>query len=314
MPEITVVVPVYKVEKYLRKCIDSILIQSFQNFDLVLVDDGSPDICPQICDEYAGKDTRITVIHKQNGGLSDARNAGIDWAMEHSDSQWLAFVDSDDYIHPDYLRVLYETAQRESADLVICDFIRVSVREEVVEEEHRFYDLVTEDKSKLFECMGANWRIVTAWNKLYHKHIFDELRFAVGRIHEDAFAIHHVLWNCNKAAFISDKLYFYRIRDNSIMATETPRSKLDGLEATVEQYEFCIEHDAIAHVAAPTIDYLNEFAIMQSAFDKQEARRFKELKRRLGKIYFSYPDNRNLKRVFGFVFSGLYSKIAALLK
>ena len=202
MAEITVIVPIYKVEKYIDRCVESIFAQSFQNFELVLVDDGSPDTCPQICDAYAEKDSRVVVIHKKNGGLSDARNAGIDWAMEHSDSEWLAFVDSDDYLHPDYLMRMIQTARREAADLVICDFVRVNDEENVIEESHTFFQLTTEDKKELFGCMLNNWRVIPAWNKLYHRDIFSELRFAFGKIHEDDFAIQHVLWNCHRAAII----------------------------------------------------------------------------------------------------------------
>ena len=103
MPQISVIVPVYKVEPYLRRCVDSILGQTFTDFELILVDDGSPDNCPAICDEYARKDTRVHVIHQENGGLSAARNAGIDWAFANSDSQWLTSVDSDEWVHPEML-------------------------------------------------------------------------------------------------------------------------------------------------------------------------------------------------------------------
>ena len=107
MPQISVIVPVYKVEPYLRRCVDSILAQTFTDFELILVDDGSPDNSGAICDEYAQKDARVHVIHQENGGLSAARNAGIDWVFAHSDSQWLTFVDSDDWVHPEYLERLY---------------------------------------------------------------------------------------------------------------------------------------------------------------------------------------------------------------
>ena len=106
MPKISVIVPVYKVEKYLRRCIDSILNQTFNDFDLILVDDGSPDSCGDICEKYEKTDNRITVIHRENGGLSAARNSGIKWALKNSDSEWITFVDSDDWLHPDYLKIL----------------------------------------------------------------------------------------------------------------------------------------------------------------------------------------------------------------
>ena len=116
MPLISVIVPIYKVKEYLNRCVDSILSQTFTSFELVLVDDGSPDECGEICDDYAIKDDRIIVIHQSNKGLSEARNTGIDWAMKNSDSEWLTFVDSDDWIHPDYLRLLYDSAIKTNAD------------------------------------------------------------------------------------------------------------------------------------------------------------------------------------------------------
>jgi len=112
MPAISIIVPVYKVEAYLARCVDSILDQSFRDFELILVDDGSPDNCGAICEEYARKDSRIHVIHQENGGLSAARNAGIDWAFENSNSQWLTFVDSDDWLHREYLNVLYRAVMQ----------------------------------------------------------------------------------------------------------------------------------------------------------------------------------------------------------
>ena len=309
MTEISVIVPVYKVENYIHKCVDSILSQSFQNFDLVLVDDGSPDNCPKICDDYAEKDSRIVVIHKQNGGLSDARNAGIDWAMEHSSSQWLAFVDSDDWLHPDYLKNLHDTAIKENADLVICDFVRVNEQGEEKIEEHAFPNLVSEDKQELFELLFSNWRIVPAWNKLYHKHIFSELRFAFGKIHEDEFAIHNVLWNCRKATMISDGLYYYRARENSIMKTETPKSRLDGLQALVERYEFCLAHKLMNVRTIPT-DYLYTYTSLKRSLTGEDKKRYKDLMRRFAVFYFSEPANRTPKRWAAYYFIGIYKKAA----
>ena len=124
MAEISVIVPVYKVEAFLGRCVDSILSQSFSDFELILVDDGSPDNCGKMCEDYAKQDDRIHVIHQKNGGLSAARNTGIDWTFKHSESRWLAFVDSDDWVHPDYLKILYNTAKHTSCKLSACGFFK----------------------------------------------------------------------------------------------------------------------------------------------------------------------------------------------
>ncbi len=314
MSLITVVVPVYKVEKYLDRCVSSILEQSFQNFDLVLVDDGSPDNCPQICDAYAEKDERITVIHKQNGGLSDARNAGIDWAMEHSDSEWLAFVDSDDYLHPDYLKILYDTAKKEDADLVICDFIRVNDQGECVEKKHSFFDLVTEDKNKLFEVMNMTWRIDVAWNKLYAKPIFIQLRFPFRKIHEDEFTIHHVLWKCHKAALIDCALYYYRAREDSIMSSESPKSRLDNMEALIEQYEFCMQHYLPPRELLVSSAYHNLIEDLRHDLSKNDLGRYISLKKRYSVLFFSNKSNRRFTRVIMFWLSRPYRVIKKVCK
>ena len=125
MQKISVIVPVYKVEKYIHRCVDSILGQTYADFELILVDDGSPDNCGAICDEYAAKDSRVVVIHQENGGLSAARNAGIDWAFANSDSQWISFVDSDDWIHPCFLERLWQAARTYRVSISCCKFQRV---------------------------------------------------------------------------------------------------------------------------------------------------------------------------------------------
>lgn len=132
MSLISVIVPVYKVEKYLPRCIDSILAQTFQNFEVILIDDGSPDHCPEICDEYAGKDDRITVIHQENGGLSAVRNAGINWAVAYSDSEWVTFVDSDDWIHPRMLEFLLNAAKVFDVNISMCHFVKTNGEEPII--------------------------------------------------------------------------------------------------------------------------------------------------------------------------------------
>lgn len=143
---ISVVVPVYKVEKYLNRCVDSILNQTFLDFVLILVDDGSPDNCGKICDDYAKRDNRVNIIHKQNGGLSEARNYGIEWALKNSDSEWITFIDSDDWVHPLFLELLLDAVVKNNVNLGICDYLSAEADElEVNEINNRVELFSTED-------------------------------------------------------------------------------------------------------------------------------------------------------------------------
>ena len=130
MSVISIIVPVYKVEKYLSRCIDSILSQTFKDFELILVNDGSPDNSGDICNKYAEKDKRVIVLNQANGGLSSARNAGLNWLYDNSDSQWITFVDSDDWIHPNYLEFLYNGAVNRRGKISICEFVRTNEQKE----------------------------------------------------------------------------------------------------------------------------------------------------------------------------------------
>ena len=191
MAQICVIVPVYKVEPYLRRCVDSILAQTFQNFELILVDDGSPDNCGAICDEYASRDARIRVIHQKNGGLSAARNTGIDWAFANSDSQWLAFVDSDDWVHPKYLELLYQTAKKYGVRICQCLYVEtdsVSPAPEVG------------TKSQLIssEEQYTQWYSAYAWDKLFNKACFEKIRYPVGKIYEDVAIWYKLLFSENE--------------------------------------------------------------------------------------------------------------------
>lgn len=210
MPTVSVIVPVYKVERYIRKCIDSILKQSFTDFELILVDDGSPDKCGEICDEYAAKDKRIKVIHKKNGGLSDARNAGLDYAT----GGYICFIDSDDWIHKDLLKDNLERLVSENADVIIFNYVEVfketSVERLVVK---------TDNGEKYDRLYYFSQAPVMVWCKLYRAHIWKKLRFPVGLKHEDDYTMPYVVTSANKIV-TNEKAYYYynRTNDNSIMA------------------------------------------------------------------------------------------------
>lgn len=229
MPEVSVVVPVYKVEKFISRCVDSVLCQTFADFELILVDDGSPDGCGKICDEYAKKDSRIKVIHKSNGGLSDARNVGIDTAT----GDWLMFLDSDDWLHPETIKNLYDEAIKNDASVSMCGFGRTAGENPVVDTEKRA-ELWTPKKLWLEERVTAT----TAWAKLYQKKCFEHVRYPVGKLHEDEFVTYRILFAQEKVAFINQPYYAYFTNPNGIMESKWNPKRLDGLEAIEEQTAF----------------------------------------------------------------------------
>ena len=202
---ISVIVPIYKVEAYLKKCIKSIQNQTYSNLEIILVDDGSPDGCGAICDRYAKEDTRIRVIHKENGGLSDARNKGLDIAT----GEYILFVDSDDYIHPQMVEILLQHLEVVDADMAVCGFKTVEENEEVIFDcfdicetagREKKTEVVGIDAGEVFEGQAVmnnlqykNLLTVVAWNKLYKAELFAELRYPKGRVQEDEFLVHHIL-------------------------------------------------------------------------------------------------------------------------
>lgn len=230
MPVISVIVPVYKVEKYLKKCVDSILNQTFADFELWLVDDGSPDNCPQMCDEYAEQDSRIKVIHKENGGLSDARNAALDCIT----GEYVCFVDSDDYITDDALETLYSALIRNNADIAVGNMISFDENGQ----EKDFYFPVTEEtvleNSEILMTMNQP----CAQNRLYKAEIFKKLRYPVGRLYEDVFLWHKVLAQVDKIVLTGKVDYYYLVRAGSIMHAEYDIRFTDIIDAIKERYEW----------------------------------------------------------------------------
>lgn len=232
---ISIIVPIYKVEKFLRKCVDSIIAQTYKNIEIILVDDGSPDKCPEICDEYAKKDSRIRVIHQKNAGLSAARNSGIRVA----NGEYIGFIDGDDYEEPDMYEKMFVKISENHADLCICNY-------RYVDEDGNDFPInwksplknecctPTEAQRKL--CEDGYWYYVTAVNKLYHNRLFKAHGFKDGILHEDEFIIHHIFDSCRKIVTISDELYNYVQRNNSITGNKENIHHLDGAYAMLDRY------------------------------------------------------------------------------
>lgn len=234
MPEISVIVPVYKVEKYLHRCVDSILAQSYTDFELILVDDGSPDHCGEVCDEYALGDKRVRVIHQENGGLSAARNAGIDVA----NGEFLFFVDSDDLIHPQTLEWERQALQESGADIAICSIQRFSNIDEIEEESDGVEYCELEAEEKLFAENTDLARYVSSCGKLYRRELFSDLRFPAGRLFEDEYVIYRLYHAANKVVEVKKTLYYYYINASGITQTLTLEKRFDEYDAQMERIAF----------------------------------------------------------------------------
>ena len=236
-PVVTVIVPVYNVEPYLRRCVGSILAQTFKQFDLILVDDGSSDGSGRICDEYKEADSRVFVIHKEYGGVSAARNAGLDWAFSESSSEWITFIDSDDWVHPKYLEILFSAAEKYNEDIVISRHKRVSREELPPFSEHTTQVWETE---KYFVTENTN--AIVIWGKLLRKKYYEGIRFPVGKIHEDEFTTYKILFQKDHLVVVDQPLYAYIQTKNSIMRGKWCLDRLDVLKAMEEQVVFFKKH------------------------------------------------------------------------
>ena len=250
-PLLSIIVPVYKVENYLPKCIDSILAQTFTDFELILVEDGSPDDCPALCDAAAEKDARVRVIHQKNGGLSAARNAGLDAAR----GAWIGFVDSDDYIAPEMYEVLHQAVQSTGADLALCDYAEVDEAGKPCPPMHVSLSEGELTGQKLLK-RASGLMVQLAWNKLYRRAIFTQLRYPEGKLNEDLFLIPEVCLQIQKAVVVPKALYYYVQRGGSIMSGNKTLRHFDAAEAAQRYWDCLVEnaaYDALANAAKFTM-------------------------------------------------------------
>ncbi|SOD12667.1 Glycosyltransferase involved in cell wall bisynthesis [Fibrobacter sp. UWB16] len=236
-PLVSIIVPIYKVEPYLRRCLDSIVNQTYANLEIILVDDGSPDGCPQICDEYAAKDKRIVVIHKQNGGLSDARNVGLDICK----GEFISFVDSDDWVDEKYIEELFKITIKENTDIAIAENIRTT--QNTPKQDSKSVIKTYSNKEAIFHLFSQNHlAFIVSWGKIYKQNLFSTLRFPIGKFHEDEFTTYLLFNKSKKISYTSKILYFYFQRTDSIMGNQHPH---DLLEAEEKQFDFILKNNMI---------------------------------------------------------------------
>jgi len=233
--KISIIVPIYKVEQYLERCITSITAQTYKDVEIILVDDGSPDNCGKICDTYAKADKRIKVIHKSNGGLSDARNVGID----NSTGEYIIFIDSDDWIDIDMVQVLYNVIKKYDADIAECSY-RNHYPEFIKEETSCNGEVIIADPIFALECM-LDWKYykTNAWNKLYKRSVIGDIRYPKGRIHEDEFTTYKYFYRAKKLVYVDVSKYNYdRSRVDSITGEKFREDNLDACWAFRERLDF----------------------------------------------------------------------------
>ena len=237
MPTISIIVPIYKVEPYLRRCVDSILDQTFSDFELILVDDGSPDNCGSICEEYAAKDERVKVIHKPNGGLSSARNAGLNMAQ----GDYIGFVDSDDYIESNMFEQLFRVAVQSDAQIVQCG-VKIVAADLAVEAP--IWGKTKPGKYDGTDFLKAGkikpWEVIVM-NKLYKKAMWEGIRFPEGYTQEDEFVAHHLYGRSRIVTCIADELYNYYQSPNSIMRSEFSVARLAIFDAWSDRIAYLEE-------------------------------------------------------------------------
>lgn len=226
---ISIIVPIYNVEQYLAECINSILSQTYTNFELILVDDGSTDNSGKICDDFSFIDNRIRVIHKTNGGLSSARNVGI----ESANGDYYSFIDSDDYVENTFLECLYKKLLQEDADICECSFFCLK-KNKLIRERIFDYEVLGNETAvrRLFAIPYESFVVV--WNKLYKKKLFEKIRFPEGKLQEDEYTTYKLIYESNKVAYVNMNLYIYRIREKSIMNSKFTVKRLEVLDCIEE--------------------------------------------------------------------------------
>lgn len=233
MPNVSVIVPVYNVEKYLDKCLQSIINQTYKDIEIIIVNDGSTDSSLNICEKYAEKHDNIILINKENGGLSDARNVG----MQHASGDYYMFVDSDDFVSENIVKVLYNLCVKNDATIAICDPIHIKPNDAHSFESNSYY-CVYNSEDALIEMLYQKSFLVSAWAKLYKKSCFENTEFPVGMFFEDSAVMYKIFDQADKIVYTKAKLYAYVHRDGSITTNEFSKKDLDILKICDEMENY----------------------------------------------------------------------------
>lgn len=312
-PLISVIIPVYNVEKYLERCIASILTQSYKNLEIILVDDGSSDNSGTICDRYRETDTRVRVFHKKNGGQSSARNL----ALDNAHGEWIAFVDSDDWVDMDYIKLMFEHASLTNSQISIISSVNTVNENISIKKTHPSLVLMDNEQA-ITNLLYQRFFSFAAYGKLYSKELFKNIRFPEGKLYEEMEPIYKVFVKAEKVVFSNEKLYFYFQRQGSTVRSKfSIREKMDYVENTkivledVKRKYPNLTNAAISrllwadiHVLVHMDDtrkYENEYKLLWKDIKKNRRKVLKDKKvRPINKIVLliSFLGTRMLKTVF----------------
>lgn len=249
---VSVIIPIYGVEPYLDRCVHSVVNQTYRDLEIILVDDGGKDQCPVMCDAWAERDSRVRVIHKPNGGLSSARNAGLDVAV----GEFIAFVDGDDYVEPGYIAIMADAMRDVQVDLAMCSVFHEDIDDRAVAQtapvRREEYAPVTDIRRTCsgLDCMRQRgdengMDNVVAWNKLYRRSLWDGIRYPLGKIHEDEFVTYRIFGRARAAVLLPERLYHYIERDGSIVHSRYTLRSLDIIEALIGKVHFLLDEGAV---------------------------------------------------------------------
>lgn len=315
-PLISVIVPAYNVEKFIGKCIDSILRQSFKDFEVLLIDDGAKDSTPEICDACAKKDSRIKVYHKENGGLSDARNYGID----RMQGKYVTFIDSDDYVDSGYFEYLYGLiTQEEDIQIAICGKKSVREDENASPDPETFHEIITGERAVQKMLCGHDSGH-SAWGKLYSANLWKTVRYPKGKIYEDYATTYRVMALVDKAAWGNAAMYFYVQHIESIMHQKCSRRSLSLVDIADEETEFIVKkwpalkQEALARKVTSELKCLqNILNAKNEEFDDYKQKIVEDVRRHKGELLASKKVALKTKikiialllgeRTFGFIYN-----------
>ncbi|SDN22516.1 glycosyltransferase family 2 protein [Alkalicoccus daliensis] len=280
-PLISVIIPVYNGAEYIETCFQSIISQSYQNLEIIIINDGSEDNSSEICDYYASKDQRIKVIHQENKGLSAVRNRGV----RESKGDYIGFVDSDDYIHSDMYKILLNNLLLTNAGVSMCNFKKVYQRNFTNNKNNELPDsekLNVISKQEAFEHLFAdtNVNLVVPWNKLYKKEIIRKVQYPEGKVHDDEFTVHHIIQATNKIVITEQNLYYYYHHPSSFMNESYNLKRLDAVTALRERFEFFMNNKYIQFQSRALNMYMHHLIIHYNLLEKnlpEETLKLKEL-------------------------------------